>query len=137
MAMLASSYPLLDAFWTMFIFVGFFLWIWVAIIVFSDIFRSHDMNGWLKALWIVGIFVLPLFGVLLYLIVRGRKMREHALQDSQAQETATRDYIKSVTSDGASSPAEEISKLAALRDSGVLSEAEFQSEKAKVLAQSH
>jgi hypothetical protein len=121
----------------MFIFVGFFLWIWVAIIVFSDIFRSHDMSGWLKALWIVAIFILPLFGVLLYLIVRGRKMREHALADAQAQETATRDYIKSVTNDGASSPAEELSKLAALRDSGVLSEAEFQSEKAKVLAQSH
>jgi hypothetical protein len=134
MAMLASSYPLLDAFWTMLIFVGFFLWIWVAIYVFSDIFRSHDMNGWVKALWIVGIFVLPLLGVLLYLIVRGQKMREHAVTDAAAQEKATREYIQSVTANGASSSAEEISKLAALRDSGAITEAEFQSEKAKVLA---
>lgn len=137
--MLASSYPLLDAFWTMFIFVGFFLWIWVAIVIFSDIFRSHDMRGWHKALWIVAIFVLPLLGVLVYLIARGGKMREHAIAEAEAQEKATQQYIKSVvTTDGAStnSAADQISKLAALRDSGVLSEAEFESEKQKVLAQS-
>ena len=72
--MLASSYPLLDAFWTMLIFVGFFLWIWVAIYVFADIFRSQNMSGWAKALWVIAIFVLPLLGVLIYLIARGHKM---------------------------------------------------------------
>jgi hypothetical protein len=132
----ASSYPLLDAFWTMLIFTGFFLWIWVAIYVFSDIFRSKDMNGWVKALWIVGIFVLPLLGVLIYLLARGNKMREHAMSDAAAQDAAQREYIKSVVSNGTTSTSDEIAKLAALRDSGALSEAEFQQEKAKILVQS-
>lgn len=134
--MLGTSYPLLDAFWTMLIFVGFFLWIWVAIAVFADIFRSSDMGGWAKALWVVAIFVLPLLGVLIYLIARGHKMQQHAAEAAAAQEEQTRDYIKSVASNGHSS-ADEISRLAALRDSGALSEAEFQTEKAKILAHSH
>ncbi len=134
--MLASSYPLLDAFWTMFIFVGFVLWIWVAIAIFADLFRSHDMNGWIKALWVVAIFVLPLLSVLLYLIVRGSRMREHAMADAITQEKATQAYIRSVaTGDGASSSlADQISRLASLRESGVLSDEEFQRETAKVLA---
>jgi len=133
---LASSYPLLDAFWTMLIFVGFFLWIWVAIYVFADIFRSRDMSGWEKALWIVAIFCIPLFGVLIYLIARGHKMQQHAMEDAAEQEKQTRQYIQSVASNGttSSSSAEEISKLVALRDSGALSQAEFEAEKAKVLA---
>ncbi len=139
--MLASSYPLLDAFWTMLMFVGFFLWIWVAIAVFSDIFRSHDMNGWVKALWVVAIFVLPLLGALIYLIARGGKMREHAMSDAVAQEQATQEYIKAVVKtngDGApASSADEIAKLVTLRDSGALSEAEFQAAKAKILVGSH
>lgn len=135
--MLASSYPLLDAFWTMLIFVGFFLWIWVAIYVFADIFRSRDMSGWAKALWVIAIFVLPLLGVLLYLIARGHKMQQHAMEDAAEQEKQTQEYIKSVAANGsATSSAEEISKLAALRDSGAISDAEFQQEKAKVLAHS-
>lgn len=134
--MLASSYPLLDAFWTMLIFVGFFLWIWVAIYVFADIFRSRDMSGWVKALWIVGIFCLPLLGVLIYLIARGHKMQEHAMQDAATQEKQTREYIQSVAANGTTSSAEEISKLVALRDSGALSDTEFETEKAKVLAHS-
>jgi len=134
---LASSYPLLDAFWTMLIFVGFFLWIWVAIYVFADIFRSKDMSGWVKALWVIAIFCLPLIGVLIYLIARGHKMQEHAAEDAATQERQTREYIQSVAGTNGTSSAEEISKLVALRDSGALSEAEFESEKARVLAQTH
>jgi len=134
---LASSYPLLDAFWTMLIFVGFFLWIWVAIYVFADIFRSKDMSGWVKALWVIAIFCLPLIGVLIYLIARGHKMQEHAAEDAAIQERQTREYIQSVAGTNGTSSAEEISKLVALRDSGALSEAEFESEKARVLAQTH
>ncbi len=134
--MLASSYPLLDAFWTMLIFAGFFVWLWVAIAVFSDIFTSHDLNGWMKALWTIGIFVLPLLGVLLYLIVRGGAMRRHAAAQAAAQEKATEQYIKSVAGDGktAASSADELAKLAQLRDSGALSEAEFQQAKGQLLA---
>ncbi len=134
--MLASSYPLLDAFWTMLIFAGFFVWLWVAIAVFSDIFSSHDLNGWLKALWTIAIFVLPLFGVLLYLIVRGGAMRRHAEAQAAAQEKATQEYIKSVVAgDGktGASAADELAKLAQLRDSGALSEAEFEQAKGKLL----
>ncbi len=135
--MLASSYPLLDAFWTMLIFAGFFVWLWVAIAVFSDIFTSHDLNGWLKALWTIAIFVLPVLGVLLYLIVRGGAMRRHAAAQAAAQEKATEEYIKSVVAangkSGASS-ADELAKLAELRDSGALSEAEFQQAKGQLLA---
>lgn len=134
--MLASSYPLLDAFWTMLIFVGFFLWIWVAIYVFADIFRSKDMSGWAKAAWVIGVFVLPLFGVLIYLIARGPKMQQHAAEAAAEQEEQTRQYIKSVAGNGTASSADEISRLAALRDSGALSQAEFEMEKAKVLAHS-
>ncbi len=134
--MVASSYPLLNAFWTMLIFVGFFLWIWVAIMVFADIFRSHEMSGWAKAAWVIGIFILPLLGVLIYLIARGKKMQEHAMADAAAQEKMTRQYIQSVAGDGSTSTADTLAKLAALRDSGALSEGEFQAEKAKVLASS-
>jgi Phospholipase_D-nuclease N-terminal/Short C-terminal domain len=135
-AMLASSYPLLDAFWTILIFTGFFLWIWVAISVFMDIFRSHDMGGGMKALWVVGIFILPLLGVLIYLIARGGKMREHAMADAAAADKAQREYIKSVATDNGQggNVADEISKLAALRDSGALSEQEFQDQKQKLLS---
>lgn len=135
--MLGSSYPLLDAFWTVLIFVGFFLWIWVAITVFADIFRSDDMSGWAKALWVVAIFVLPLLGVLMYMIVRGRKMQQRAMRDAAAQEKATREYIRSVAGNGSSNTTDQIMQLVDLRDSGALSEAEFQTEKAKLLAQSH
>jgi hypothetical protein len=117
----------------MLIFVGFFLWIWVAVYVFADIFRSKDMSGWAKALWVVAIFVLPLLGVLMYLIINGRKMQERAVDDAAQQEKQTREYIQSVAGNGTTSSAEEISKLAALRDSGALSDAEFESEKAKIL----
>jgi hypothetical protein len=131
----ASSYPLLNVFWTMLIFVGFFIWIWLLIAVFADIFRSHDMHGLAKALWVIGIIILPLLGVLIYLIARGPKMAQHAARDMAAQEDAQQAYIRSVAGDGGG-PAEELTKLAGLRDSGVLTQAEFEQQKARVLAQS-
>ena len=92
--MIATSYPLLDAFLTMLWIFLFIIWIWLLIMVFSDIFRSHDLGGWGKALWVIGIIIFPLLGVLLYLIVRGGKMHERQLQYAQAQETAFRDYVQ-------------------------------------------
>lgn len=132
---LASSYPLLDAFWTMLIFAGFFVWLWIAIGVFSDIFTSHDLSGWKKALWTVAIFLLPIFGVLLYLIVRGDAMRRHAAAQVAEQEAATKEYIRTVASGngkGGASPVDELVKL--LRDAGALSESEFQQAKGQLLA---
>lgn len=135
MALLASSsYPLLDAFWTVLWIVGFVLWIWLAIAVFTDIFRSHDLSGGAKALWVVAIFVMPLLGVLLYFAFRGSKMRQHAEADISAQERANREYIRSVAATSAPSPASEIQRLVDLRDSGALSQDEFEAQKARVLS---
>jgi hypothetical protein len=98
--MVASSYPLLDAFWTMLMFAGFFLWVWVAVAILLDIFRSGDMGGFQKALWVLLIFILPLIGVLIYLIARGGKMARHARELEAAAEEASRSDIKSVASEG-------------------------------------
>jgi hypothetical protein len=105
--------------------VGFFLWIWLAILVFSDIFRSRDMSGWAKAAWIILIFILPLIGVLIYLIARGKKMQQHAEEAAVASDLATREYIRTVVSQTDSS--DELAKLTSLHDSGVLSDEEFES----------
>jgi hypothetical protein len=136
-ALLGSSYPLLDAFLTVLWIVGFVLWIWLMIAVFSDIFRSHDLSGWGKALWIVLIFILPLLGVLIYLIARGHKMHEHAVTDMKAQDAAFRKYVQeaaTTSGNGSSSTADQLSKLADLRDRGVITPEEFDREKAKVLS---
>ena len=108
------------------------MWIWLVIIVFSDVFRSRDLSGGQKALWTVFIVFLPYLGVLIYLIARGGKMAENAQQAAMEQEAATRSYIQSVAGSGGSA-ADEIARLADLRDKGVLSEEEFDAAKAKAL----
>jgi Short C-terminal domain/Phospholipase_D-nuclease N-terminal len=128
-----SSYPLLNLFWTMFIFFLWVIWIWVLIMVFIDIFRSDDLSGWGKALWFLFVLFIPVLGVLVYLIARGGKMSEHAAQQAQQQDAETRAYIQDAASSPASS-ADQLAKLAGLRDHGVISDAEFEREKAKVLA---
>jgi hypothetical protein len=122
-----------QVFWSMLWFFLFFIWIWLLIVVFGDIFRSRDLSGWGKALWSIFVIVLPYLGVFVYLIARGGKMQEHAIQAAQAQDAAMRQYVQSVTGDGPSQ-ADELARLAKLRDQGVLSEAEFQQAKAKALA---
>jgi len=129
--MLGYTYPLLNIFWSMMLFFLFFLWIWVLVMVFMDIFRSHDIGGFAKALWFIFVLIIPLVGVLVYLIARGGKMHERAMRDAQAQDQAFRAYVKDAAGDGA---ATEVAKLADLRDRGVISEAEFQQGKAKALS---
>ena len=121
-----------DVFLSMLWFFLFFIWIWLLITVFADIFRSDDLSGWSKALWTVFVIVLPYLGVFVYLIARGHKMSEHAMHQAQRQEEQMRTYVQSVA--GAPSAADEIARLAELRDKGSLSEEEFQAAKAKVLA---
>ena len=87
------SYPLLGAFWTIFIIFLWVLYFWIVITVLIDIFRSHDLNGLEKTLWFLLVVFLPLFGVLVYLIVRGGKMQQHAQRDAQAQDQAFRAYV--------------------------------------------
>jgi Phospholipase_D-nuclease N-terminal/Short C-terminal domain len=121
-----------QVFWSMLWFFLFFIWIWLLVVVFTDIFRSHDMSGWAKALWTIFVIVLPYLGVFVYLIARGHKMQQHAIENAQRQDAAMRGYVQSVTSSSGST-ADEIARLAQLRDQGVLSEAEFQQAKANTL----
>jgi membrane protein implicated in regulation of membrane protease activity len=132
--LLASSYsyPLLGAFWTIFEIFLWILWIWVLVYVFIDIFRSHDLSGWAKALWFVFVLFIPLIGVLVYLIARGGEMQQRAQQDAQQQDQEARRYIQDVA--GAPNSADQLAKLADLRDRGVITADEFDREKAKVLA---
>lgn len=123
--------PLLDFFWSLLWIFLFVLWIWLVISVFIDIFRS-EMSGVAKALWVLFVLVIPLIGVLIYLIVHGGDMQERAVKTAQDQEAATRAYIQAAAGSGGT--ADELAKLAALRDKGVLTEEEFQAQKAVVLA---
>lgn len=129
--MLGYTYPLLDIFWTMLWFFCFFIYIWLLIRVFSDIFRSHDMGGLVKALWIIFIFIVPFLGIFVYLIARGKKMAEHQMQDAAQAQQDFQAYVQQAAASGG--PAEELSKLADLREKGVITDEEFQAQKAKVL----
>jgi hypothetical protein len=122
-----------QVFLSMLWFFLFFIWIWLLIVVFSDIFRSRDLSGWGKALWTIFVIVLPYLGVFVYLIARGHKMSQHAADAAAAQDAATRQYIQSVAQNG-SSPADELAKLADLKAKGVIDEAEFQRLKAQALS---
>jgi type VI protein secretion system component VasK len=131
--MVASmNYPLLDAFVTMLWFFVWVLWIFLLFWIIFDIFRSHDLSGWAKALWLIFIIVLPFLGVFVYLIARGSSMHERQYRQAQAQEQEFRAYVKDAASSGSS--ADELTKLADLRDRGVITDAEFQQSKAKILA---
>ena len=131
--MLAYTYPLLNLFWTMLLFFGFVVWIWLLIVVFGDIFRSHDMGGFAKALWVLLVIFLPLLGVLIYLIARGGQMQERASDDGRKQQQEFDTYVEEVAGPGAN-PADQLTKLAQLRDEGVISEQEFRAQKAKARA---
>ncbi len=128
--MLLATFTFGDTLLTILEFAFLFLWIWIAVGVIFDIFRSRDLSNWGKALWMLFIFVLPLLGVLVYLVVRGHTMHEHHEQD-QSQYAAFRQYQRGVAPAG---PADDLSKLADLRDRGVLTSEEFERAKAKVLA---
>ena len=126
------SYPLLGAFWTIFEIFLWVIWIWILITVFIDIFRSPDLSGWGKALWFLFVLLIPLIGVLVYLIARGDKMHEHTVQAARQQDQEVRSYIQQAA--GAPSTADQLTKLADLRDRGVITAQEFDQQKAKILA---
>ncbi len=132
--MLASTYPVLDAFLTMLYFFLFIIWIWLLITVFVDIFRSHDMGGLAKALWVIFIIILPFLGVFVYLIARGGKMHERAAQQAAEQQKAFDQYVKQAAGSSGGSTADQLSKLSDLKSQGVLTDAEFDAQKAKILA---
>ena len=129
--MLAYDYPLLGVFWTMLEFFLFFVWIWLLIVIFGDIFRSRDLGGLAKALWIIFVIVIPVVGILVYLIARGGGMHERAVEQAQQQNQAFQEYVQQAA--GPSSTADELAKLADLKASGAITEEDFQTGKAKIL----
>jgi ABC-type multidrug transport system fused ATPase/permease subunit len=131
--MFASSYPLLDIFWTMFEIFIFILWIWLLISVFGDIFRSHDLSGGAKALWVILVIIIPYLGVLIYLIVRGGSMHERSVAQAQQQQRAFDAYVKQAAGTAGTSSVDQLAKLADLKAQGHITEEEFQTEKAKLL----
>src|SRR4051812_46678545 len=121
-----------EVFLSMLWFFLFVIWFWLIIAIFSDIFRSHDMSGVAKAGWSIFVIVLPFIGIFTYLIARGGKMTEHAVQDAQAQEDYFNARVQSAV--GGSNEADQLAKLASLREQGVIDDTEFAKMKAKVVA---
>jgi hypothetical protein len=133
MSVVAAEWGTGQVFWSFLWFFLFFIWIWILIAVFADIFRSKDLSGWGKAGWVILVIVLPYLGVFLYLIIRGHKMGQHAAEDAEAQEAAFRQYVQEAAG-SPTSTADELEKLARLREQGVLSEEEYVQAKARALA---
>jgi len=131
--MLGEEFGSGQVLWSLLWFVMFFIWIWILITVFADIFRSHDLSGWAKAIWVIFVIFVPYLGVFVYLIARGHKMSEHAQEAAAAQDAAQKAYIKQAAGTAAS-PADELHRLADLKDKGVIDDAEFQKLKAKVVS---
>ena len=136
--MLAASYqyPILDFFLTMLYFFLFIIWIWLLITVFVDIFRSHDMGGGAKALWVIFVIILPFLGVFVYLIARGGKMHERAAREAAQQQQAFDQYVRQTAGTSGDTTADQLSKLADLKNQGVITDAEFEAQKSKILAAS-
>ena len=127
---MAADYPFLDVFWTMIIFFFWVIWIWIVVTVLIDIFRRNDIGGFAKALWVVFVVILPWLGVLIYLIAQHDGMRERSIKQAQDQKQQFDAYVR----DAAGGSADQIAKAKELLDSGAITQAEFDSLKAKALA---
>ena len=131
--MLAYDYPILGVFWTMLIFFLWFAWLMLLFKVFADIFRSEDLGGFSKAIWTIGVIILPFLGVFVYVIARGKSMGDRDIARAREQDAAFRSYVQDAAG-SSTGTADELARLAQLRDSGVLTDAEFAQQKAKLLA---
>jgi Phospholipase_D-nuclease N-terminal/Short C-terminal domain len=128
--LIAADYPFLDVLWTMIIFFAWLAWIWIAITVFTDVFRRHDISGWGKAAWVVFVIVTPFLGVLVYLIAQHDGMRERSMKQAQDQRAAFDQYVR----ESAGGSAAEIAKAKELLDKGAINQAEFDRIKQRALA---
>ena len=131
MVVFAADYPFLDVLWTMIIFFCWVAWIWLLILIFSDLFR-RDISGWAKAGWVAFLIILPFLGTLIYLIAEGKQMTERRIRDAQVSQANFDDYVRQVAADGGS--AGEIQRAKELLESGAITQAEFEQLKAKALA---
>ncbi len=132
--MLAYDYPLGGVLLSMLYFFLFFIWIWILITVFMDIFRSHDLGGWAKALWSIFVIIVPYLGVFVYLIARGGKMQERKLNEAAQQQKAFDSYVREAAGTSGGDVTSQLTQLADLKSQGVLTDAEFEAQKAKILA---
>src|SRR6478609_5889960 len=131
--LLSYDYPLLGFFMSVLYMALFVIWLWLAFSVMFDIFRSHDLSGLWKAVWVIFVIVFPYLGVFVYLIARGGSMHERGRKSAEASQKALDDYVRRTAGSGPST-ADELQKLAGLRDSGVITPEEFDAQKAKLLA---
>jgi hypothetical protein len=132
MILASTNYPFLEVVWTMLVFFGFVVWIWLMFAVLTDIFRRHDESGFAKVLWIIFVIIIPYFGVFIYLIVEHTGMTERAVKQQEAAQAQVDQYVQSVAGKG--DPAEQIAKGKQLLDSGTITQAEFDQIKQKALA---
>jgi len=130
--MLAYDYPLLGVFWTTLIFMLWIAWFVLLFRILMDIFRSSDLGGFAKGLWLLFVIFLPFLGVLVYLIARGDSMTHRTIAEAQTQRAQMDQYVRATA--GADSTADELAKFAALRDQGVITDQEFAARKAQLLA---
>lgn len=130
--MILATYNFASFLWDVLVIFAFVIWFWLLIVVFSDIFRRRDISGWGKAAWIILVIILPYLGVFIYLIAEHSGMADRSAQQMQAQQAVTDQYIRSAAGGGAAS---EIETAKGLLDSGAITQAEYDSIKAKALAQ--
>jgi hypothetical protein len=128
--MLAYDYPILGVFWSMMIFFLWFAWIMLVFRVIMDIFANSEMKSIAKAFWLVFVIVLPWLGVLIYLVVNGTSMADRGIERQQLAQDEFAEYVRNASGGSA----DELAKLASLRDSGVLTDEEFAAQKSKLLA---
>ena len=129
--MLATQYPFMSVMWTLLVIFAWVIWFWLLITVFADIFRRHDISGWVKALWIIFVIIFPFLGVLIYLIAESKGMAERNQKQAQAAQSEFDSYVKNVAAQ--SDPTEQIAKGKQLLDSGAITQAEFDALKTKAL----
>ncbi len=129
---IAADYPLLNILWTMIIFFVWVTWIWMMIVILTDVFRRRDLSGWRKAAWTFFLIVLPFLGALIYLIAQSDGMAQRSAEDAQGRRAQMDDYVRSVATNGG--PAAEIDKAKHLLDDGAINQAEYEAIKAKALA---
>ena len=129
---MSDDFVLWDVFVSMFWFMLLFSWIALFFHIIGDIFRDRELNGWAKALWCLFLIVVPWLGALVYLIVRGASMNERSVQAAEEREAGFRAYVQDAAS--TTSSADELRKLAELRDSGTITAEDYEKAKAKVLA---
>jgi hypothetical protein len=134
MVVASDSYPLLNMFWTMLVFFGWIIWIWLLILIFGDLYRRSDVSGWGKAGWTVLVIFLPLLGVLIYLIAQGGAMGERRVAEAKASQEHFETYVRSVASTPNGHDAAEIGRAKQLLDSGAITPAEYETLKQRALA---